>query len=537
MKRLIFLSILLIFALASTAQPLLIPKGIKALTYTITPTEVSYLHGITGKPITQVEADLRYPQISEGDPTPIYTAAEVDAMFPTPYATKIVEQKARVSSQNLTYTGTVRMVGVGQTYTTLTDAYTAAANGDILQLIDGTYNIADESGGYWLVNTNTKGVIVKGNVANNAAVIISQTTATAYGIRLRDCTNMTFENITFTSDQNASLIQSEAYASNNYNKFKNCIFTCSSTSSSARAYNRTSAIAGTNVVHLEFDNCVFNQASTSPAVTYESAGVNEEILYKSCTINATGGGVGIVYSSLNQGKIAVYDTQINTNSPTYALRVGDDGFPASYSNFKVDIRNTHIESSVSTHGMLIGIGTDFVYCVNNTINQPVIDSADNLGLVIKTISTAVGNSYFAGNTVNACRPFYVKGGKNCILKYNTFVCTITTSQGLSVINAVATALSTGNVVTQNNIIGGNKAIYAYPSSGFDSAATSMLTWTMDYNRYYTSTANWMVDNATNYTFANKHTFWTNYNDTYSTLITSTTIIFDNKPIVDNTTVN
>lgn len=62
MKRLIFLSTLLIFALASSAQPLLIPKGIKALTYTITPTEVSYLHGVTG-PI-----ETTFLKVSDGVP-------------------------------------------------------------------------------------------------------------------------------------------------------------------------------------------------------------------------------------------------------------------------------------------------------------------------------------------------------------------------------------------------------------------------------------------------------------------------------------
>jgi len=33
--------------------------------------------------MTQAEADLRYPQISEGDPTPIYTTEEVDNLFTT----------------------------------------------------------------------------------------------------------------------------------------------------------------------------------------------------------------------------------------------------------------------------------------------------------------------------------------------------------------------------------------------------------------------------------------------------------------------
>lgn len=41
--------------------------------------KVAVLKGILGW-MTQTEADARYPQISEGDATPIYTAAEVDAI-------------------------------------------------------------------------------------------------------------------------------------------------------------------------------------------------------------------------------------------------------------------------------------------------------------------------------------------------------------------------------------------------------------------------------------------------------------------------
>lgn len=56
-----------IFALISNAQPLLIPKGIKALTYTITPTEVSYLHGVSSSIQTQLnskEPSLGNPSVS-----------------------------------------------------------------------------------------------------------------------------------------------------------------------------------------------------------------------------------------------------------------------------------------------------------------------------------------------------------------------------------------------------------------------------------------------------------------------------------------
>jgi len=488
----------------------------------------------------KTESDAKYFQLADTIPfsSIAYTKAQVDALFPTPYATKIVEQKARVASQNLTYTGTVRMVGVGQTYTTLTDAYAAAANGDILQLIDGTYNLASESGGYWLVNTNTKGVLVRGNVANNGAVIISQTTATAYGIRLRDCNSMTFENITFTSNQNATLIQSEAYTSNNYNKFKNCIFTLSNTGVSPKAYSRTSTIAGTNTIHIEFDNCIINTSGSTPSIAYGESGVNEQILIKSCTFNCKN--FALLYYSNNHGKIAVYDSNFTIDfSGASAIQFGENTAAPTFTDFTVDVRNNNFSYINNTfdHAILAGRGTNKIYCVNNTFHAPAIDDGNNMAIVIKTIASAVGNAYFAGNYMSSARPIYLKGAKNCIIKYNTFVSNVPTWECLSVINPASDLLSTGNVITQNNFIGGNKAIMCYPASGFDSAATSLKTGTIDYNNYYSSTTTWAVDNITSYTFANRYTFWTSYNDTYSMMSDSPVIILDIKPVIDNTTVN
>lgn len=489
--------------------------------------------------MTQDEADARYPQVSEGEAIEIYSKSQIDAMFPTPYAQKIVEQKARVASQNIAYTGTVRMVGVGQTYTTLTAAYAAAANGDILQLIDGTYDLAAESGGYWLINTNTKGVLVRGNASNNGAVILAQTSAT-YGIRMRDANSMTFENITFTSAQNYSngIINHEVYANNNYFKAKNCVFTNTNTGTSARIFNRAATIGSTTAIHIEFERCTFNHSGTSSSpVAITTTGVNEVLLFNKCTFNSSS--ITINYSSNNKGTLAVYDCSFMQNANVSGMLLGENTDVPVYTTARYDIRNNifNAYSGFADHAILAGRGTDFIYCVNNTFHAPANDNGNNMALVIKSIASVVGNAYFAGNYMSSARPIYLKGAKNCIIKYNTMISNVPTWECLSVTNPASDLLCTGNIIIQNNFIGGDKAIKCYPSSGYDSAATSLKTCTLDNNRYYTSTDNWFVDDATNYTFANKYSIWTNYNDNYSSLVTSTTIIFDTKLIVDNTTVN
>lgn len=454
-----------------------------------------------------------------------------------PLIWRVTETKARIASQDINYTGAVRMVGAGQTYATLTAAAAAANDLDILQLVDGTLQLSAESGGYWLINNNAKRLLVRGNTSNKGAVVINHSTAT-YGIRMRDCNSLTFENITFTSDQNYNngIITMEAYSLNNYFKAKNCVFTNTNAGTSARIFNRASTIAGTNSVHIEFDNCTFNVVGTNSPVTYTSAGINEKIIYKSCTFNTKS--FAINYSSLNHGTIAVYDSNFVIESTSAAaIQVGENTNSPTHTDFIVDIRNNTFSYINNTfdHGLLAGRGTNKIYCVNNTFTSPAVDNGNNMAIVIKTIAAVAGNAYFAGNYATSARPVYIKGGKNCILKYNTAVSNVATWESLSVLNPASDLLSTGNIVTQNNFIGGDKSIKCYPSSGFDSAATSLKTCTLDYNNYYSS-SNWLVDDVTNYAFAQKGNFWINSNDANSKLLTRSTLGAE-KTITDDTIIN
>jgi len=317
--------------------------------------------------------------------------------IPLPSIWRVTETKARVASQNINYTGAVRMVGVGQTYTTLTAAAAAAADLDILQIASGnTINLASESGGYWLVNSNTKRLLVRGDANDNTAVVINHSTAT-YGIRMRDCNSVTFENITFTSNQNAGngIIAMEVYANNNFLKCKNCVFTSTNIGSSSYFLKRASTITSTTAVYIEFDHCVINNSGSSAPINYSALGLNEILLINDCVINSSGRGVN--FSSGNHGKIAIYDSDIVMNSTSNGVQFGEDTAAPTYTDFVVDFRNNNVSYVGSNYGhaVLFGRGTNSVYCVNNTITTPSIDNVSSYSFVIKTIGASIGNGVYS----------------------------------------------------------------------------------------------------------------------------------------------
>ena len=69
------------------------------------------------------------------------------------------EDRARIANKVYSFTGTVRHVGSGQTYATISAAYAAASAGDIIQIHDGTYDMASETSGYLLLNTAAKRIL------------------------------------------------------------------------------------------------------------------------------------------------------------------------------------------------------------------------------------------------------------------------------------------------------------------------------------------------------------------------------------------
>jgi len=397
--------------------------------------------------------------------------------------------------------------------------------------------LENEPSGYLNINRAGIGVKIKGNAANRATKI---TNSTGSAIQLYDAGNITFENLTFDVNTASQVLTWQSAGSCRYVKFKDCTITSPNTGASCRFLYRNSVTDGTDVHRLEFENCDIYTAGLINPIYYINAGINETFLVTNCRFH-TSGNSAIAYLSSNKGKIGIYDNDFVMNiSTASAILVGENTNVPTNTSMVVDIRNNTFSYINGTfdHAILAGRGTDKIYCVNNTFHAPVIDDGNNMAIVIKSIASVVGNAYFAGNYMSSARPIYLKGAANCIVKYNTFVSNVSTWECLSVINPASDLLSTGNIITHNNFIGGDKTIKCYPSSGFDSAATSLKTCTLDNNRYFSSTDNWFVDDNTNYSFANKYTLWTNnYNDTYSKVVISPVIIINETPIVDNSTVN
>lgn len=492
---------------------------------------------------TKVQSDAKYlnkadtVSFSDIAYTKAQTQAKLDSLLPTPYATKIVEQKARIASQNITYAGTVRNVTTGAA--ALITAYNASTNGDVIQCANGTYELSSETGGYLLLNTAGKGVVFKGNANDNTAVVFNHSTAT-YGVRMRDCGSITFENITFTSNQNYAngIVQMESGYSTNYVKFKNCRLINTNTGASARIFNRLSLTGNTDATWIEFENCTITNYGAANPISYSTSGANETILIKGCVVTAYGSRC-FGFDSTHKGKCVLYDNTLIQNSSNNGIELGENTAVPTNSTYVADIRNNTITLTGSNYGdgIIAGRGTTKIYCVNNTITAPAV--VVSYGLIVKSIGGTLGDAYYAGNRITAAYPIYVKGGKNSILKYNTSINNLTGYAGLGVINPAADLLSSTNVIQFNNFIGIDAAIKTSPSSSWEQPATTMQGWTFGFNNYYSTSGVWLKDDVTDYTFANKKNFWgSSYNDTYSRLLPSSYINYDNETFVfDNTTVN
>jgi hypothetical protein len=433
---------------------------------------------------------------------------------------RIVEGKARIANSTIAYAGTVRNVGAGQTYATLTDAYAAASNGDVLQLIDGTYDLDTESGGYWLVNTATKGVLVRGNAANNAAVVIRHK-ANAYGIRLRNCAEITFQNLTLTSDQNSGIVQQDNGYNSIYCRYINCILTNTNAGSSASIFSRVSSTTDIRNIWVEIRDSVINYSGSTSPVILANTGINEQLLITNTIINSAA--ISLLYGTSNKGNIALYDSNLLTSSNTYVCQFGIDGSAPTNTLGNIDLRNNSLAytDSYFGHAILFGRGTDKVYCVNNVINIPSINNSLAIGFAVKTRSSSLGDSYFAGNYINAPRPFYIKGASNCIAKYNNCLSNQASWYGFDVVNPAADLLSSTNTVLKNNFAGNLSAIACGSSSGFEQPEVTMEGWNINQNKYFSTSGNWFrKSDNTDHLFFARATIYGNDNDNLSKMLST-----------------
>lgn len=435
---------------------------------------------------------------------------------------RITDTKARVANKNISYNGTVRMVGVGQTYATITAAYAAAANGDILQLVDGTYYLDAETGGYLMFNTGTKGVLVRGNAADRNAVVLVHR-ANAYGVRLRDCAEITFENVTLTGSLNYFMSMDPNYSSR-FVKFKNCVLT--HTGTAGCMFSRNSLTANTNEVWIEFDGCTITSNTNWTPVIFTNSGLNETILFTNTTI-AGGNAITVDFNSSHKGHFVMYDCSVAAAANVTVFKFGEDETVPTNSTFTIDFRNNVISfaDTFYGHAVLFGRGVTKFYAINNTVTMQAIDNSLALGYVLKaTAATLNGDCYFAGNKATCARPFYMKGGQKTVVRYNTFIASVPGWAALETNNPAADRLTTGNHLNNNTILGQSHAMRSYATASVEDADISMATWEADENRYFATSGLW-ARRATGveYSFAQKATYWNSDNDAYSTILTSTTL--------------
>ena len=449
---------------------------------------------------------------------------------------------SRVAERNTSFTGTTIYVdptkadntGDGLTPATakktIGAAYGAAANGGIIQLLDGTYDIENETGGYLLVNTSTKGVLIQGNANDNTAVVVRRTSAGSYIFRFRDCKECRLQNLTITNDQNGSCVENDS----TYNRaivIKNCVITNTNAGSSAYAVNLNCVKTETNTLHYELNGCTISSKNSNNCIRTGATGVNTTILVTNCSITHDS---EVTWRTIdtNKGTIAIYNTTFVKGSSHVILQIGNDTTaPVEGVTGLVDIRNCTFSytGTFRQHAILCGRGSDKVYLINNKVLIPSQNDVAAIGIVLKTTTTTVGQSLILGNYVEAPRPVLVKGGKNLTISYNSFVANYSTRYSLDFSNAkevdAVDPEVTGNIVTYNNCIGIAGMIVLGSSTTVNSTKTSLLSSTIDYNKYYSVVDIYISETGVgNVSWANKATFWGNNNDLNSLIIHSSKII-------------
>ena len=453
----------------------------------------------------------------------------------------VTETVERYATRNTAFAGTVRYIAPtgndansGLTAElakkTVTAAYNASANGDIIQFLDGTYNVADESGGYALINLTGKGVLMRGNSANKSAVVLSLTTTGSYLMRTRDCGELRFENMTFSTNQNAQLTQMSGAYNSNFIKFYNCDFLHTGAGTGSYFFSLASSVITNEVTrHIEFNTCKFvgiGEMSAQP-IALNNAGINTSVLLLNCEFEMTARSA-FFSGDATRAKFHLYGNKITMKGDVLAVSFGTDtGIPANTITL-VDFRGNEItfEGAYSQHGILMGRGTNAVICQNNKVIMPGINNAAAIGLVFKTVSTNVGDSVFEGNYVVAPRPFYIKGGKNGTFEHNSFISNEEHFEAFGFTNYKLSAdevLSQGNVVKNNNLVANTYGIATYNTVDESQEVMDTLkSCDINNNKYYLPNKYALNgDTAAEYLFDERADFWgASTNDDESILITA-----------------
>jgi len=439
----------------------------------------------------------------------------IDTNFyrPSPSKAKVTEDSARTANATYSYTGTVRTVGSGKTHATLTAAYAACSTGDIIEVY-GTIDITAEAGGYWLINT-AKNVLVRGSTSNAADTVLSKVGgASGFGVRIRVNSGIVFKDLTFYTDHNAPSFYNDADEANRNMICDNVRFIQINTGASA-TWMSLSGTAPAQVRYFEFKNCYFERlgAGASIPLNVVLPSPNNTFLFTGCTFNVSGATMRVHQTF--DGTFIMYDNSFTQRSSDICVQFGYDTTIPTSTIGLVDYRGNKITflPGFSQHGLLLGRGTDDVYCYNNEMYMHSVNDANSIGIVVKTTSSSVGNSIIKGDFCYAPRPFYIKGGSNVIVSNNVFVSNNPSWEAFGFANhknGADEVLSRYNVITNNVFTSkGQYPVYCYNDGTAETTDVSFKTCSLSNNSYYSSTGKYLYDavNSIGYTFSNVSSFW------------------------------
>jgi len=146
------------------------------------------------------------------------------------------------------------------------------------------------------------------------------------------------------------------------------------------------------------------------------------------------------------------------------------------------------------HACLIGRGANFVYFVNNKINQGAVNSASAGGLTIKSQSAQLTDCVFKGNKVTAPRSLVLNQCKYVDVSENVFINNENHWEPFLLINGTnAGEYTRNNSVKNNTIYGLSRIIRLDTNAVAETAKASALTCEITLNKYVTD-AGYYVNN-------------------------------------------
>lgn len=442
----------------------------------------------------------------------------------------VAETLARTSNRTISFTGTVYYVNSaasddtgnglteGTAKKTIMAAYGIAASGSIIQLMDGTHTTQSNTGGYMLINTSAKRILIRGNAADRTAVTLTQSAAGSYAIRLRDCGETVFQNMILSSDQNSTIFSCD----DNQNTTvvcDNCILTTANAGTSSFIMSAPGNASFTK--YIEFKNCTFNKAlGATKMFGFENLKATGQLLFTNCTFNHTN--CSVFLTSKYYCPFSVYDSTFNQVGTEMPVRFGEDVTTPTVTCGLADFRSNTLNVTGATHSVLFGRGVKFAYAVNNKLYTSSANNALAIALVIKSTPDNVGDCIYEGNYCEGSRPILIKGGSKNQIKYNSFVAKNADWETIGFQNyklASDEVLSQANVISNNNVVTLLYGIKTYASTGESEAVmVAIATCTMDNNKYYLP-ENKYAYNTQEYLWADKATFWgDSVHDANSTLI-------------------